>query len=182
VDGSNVYAVWADDTPGNSEIYFKKSDDGGVTWTADKRLTDNTGDSYEPDIIIVSGSNVYVVWADNRLWTSEIYFKKSGDGGATWTADKRLTDNAGYSSSPTIVADGSNVYVVWEDSLPGNVEIYFKESIDGGVTWPTRKRITYSGGYSANPAIAIVGPNIYVVWQDDRGGDSEIFFKKGLRP
>jgi len=176
VDASNIYVVWNDDTPGNPEIYFKKSVDGGATWTT-KRLTNNAGGSYA-SAIAVDASNIYVVWDDDTPGNCEIYFKKSDDGGATWTTDKRLTNNAGYSQYPAIAVDGSNINVVWNDDTPGNPEIYFKKSVDGGVTWTTNKRLTTNLGESWYPAIAVDGSNIYVVWYDDTPGNSEIYFKK----
>src|SRR4030042_1392055 len=111
------------------------------TWTASKRLTNNAGSSSYP-AIAVDGSNIYVVWEDNTPGNGEIYFKKSDDGGATWTTNKRLTNTAGGTYEPAIAVDGSNIYVVWYDYTPGNDEIYFKKSDDGGVTWTTNKRLT----------------------------------------
>jgi hypothetical protein len=179
VDGQSIYVVWQDDSPGNSEIYFKKSDDGGTTWTINKRITWTAHRSHSPAIAI-DGSNIYVVWQDdNSPGNSEIYFKKSDDGGTTWTTE-RLTDNAGYSNDPAIAVDGSNIYVVWEDSTPGNPEIYFKKSVDGGVTWIKNKRLTNTAGYSWYPAIAVDGSNIYVVWEDETPGNPEIYFKKSV--
>lgn len=43
--GTSVYAVWSDSTPGNSEIFFKRSTDNGVTWKATKNLSSNSGAS-----------------------------------------------------------------------------------------------------------------------------------------
>ncbi len=68
--------------------------------------------------------------------------------GDTWTTNKRLTNNAGASFYPAIAVDGSNIYVVWEDDTPGNPEIYFKKSDDGGATWTTNKRLTNNAGDS----------------------------------
>ncbi|OGW51706.1 MAG: hypothetical protein A2Y81_09505 [Nitrospirae bacterium RBG_13_43_8] len=177
VDGSNIYVVWWDTRPGNYEIYFKRSVDGGVTWKNDRRLTNNAGYSQYP-AIAVDGSNIYVVWHDYTPGIPEIYFKRSVDGGVTWKTDKRLTNNAGYSFFPAIAVDGSSIYVVWEDNTPGNYEIYFKRSVDGGVTWKTDKRLTNNAGVSYDPAIAVDGQNIYVVWYDDTPGNEEIYFKK----
>jgi len=176
VDGQTIYVVWDDDTPGNNEIYFKKSVDGGATWKANKRLTNNAGGSYAP-AIAVDGSNIYVVWFDSTSENPEIYFKKSVDGGATWTIDERLTNKAGVSEAPSITVAGSNIYVVWEDSTSGNWEIYFKNSDDGGNTWKANKRLTNNVGDSYAPAIAVDGSNIYVVWTDGIPGNPEIYFK-----
>jgi hypothetical protein len=179
VDGSNIYVIWGDDTSGNWEVYFKKSDDGGATWTKSKRLTWNAGNSYAQSMA-VDGLNVYVLWEDDTPGNPEIYFKKSDDGGATWTKSKRLTNNEGNSYAPSIAVDGSNVYVVWANFMPSlaNYEIYFKQSDDGGATWTTNKEITTNSGSSRDPAIAVDGSNIYVVWDDDTPGNWEIYFKK----
>jgi predicted neuraminidase len=178
VDGSNIYVVWQDNTPAShSEIYFKKSDDGGDTWTTNKRLTYNAGYSEYP-AIAVDASNIYVVWQDDTPGNHEIYFKKSDDGGDTWTTSKRFTNNVGSSRRPAIAVDGSNIYVVWEDYTPGNAEIYFKKSDDRGDTWTTNKRLTYNAGISEAPVIAVDSSNIYVVWNGWTPGFVEIYFKK----
>src|SRR4030043_459614 len=179
VDGSNIYVVWQDNIPDllNEEINFKRSVDGGVTWKTNKRLTNNAGYSQDP-AIAVDGLNIYVVWEDTTPGNYEIYFKKSVDGGATWETNKRLTSNAGVSYAPAIAVDGSNIYVVWQDNTQGDEEIYFKRSVDGGVTWKTDKNLANNADDSRYPAIAVYGPNIYVVWQDATPGNNEIYFKK----
>src|SRR4030042_2971959 len=180
VDGSNIYVVWDDNTPGNYDIYFKKSDDGGITWTT-KRLTTNAGARYPS--IAVNGPNIYVVWTAYATPGSfEIYFKKSDDGGVTWSPNKRLTNNAGISWLPAIAADGPNIYGVWQDAPPGNYEIYFKKSEDGGATWSANERLTNNAGDSQYPAIAADGSNIYVVWQHfiPTPANYEIYFTKGV--
>jgi len=180
VNGSNIYVVWTDSTPGNYEIYFRRSVDGGVTWKTDKNLTNNADDSRYP-AIAVDGSNTYVVWQDYTP-AEEIYFKKSGDRGVTWTTYKRLTNTLDDSRYPAIAVDGSNIFVVWQDATPGNNEIYFKKSVDGGVTWAANKRLTNDELGSMYPSIAADGPNIYIVWQNfiTFPPNFEIYFKKGV--
>jgi hypothetical protein len=171
VDGSNIYVVWQDDTPGNSEIFLNYSTDGGTTWTT-KQLTSNSGSSENPSIA-VNDSNIYVVWQDDTPGNSQIYFEQSTDGGTTWKT-KRLSNNSGSSENPSIAVNDSNIYVVWQDDTPGENQIYFKQSTDGGTTWKTKK-LTKNSGSSENPSIAVNDSNIYVVWQDDTPGNSEIF-------
>jgi hypothetical protein len=72
--------LWSDDTPGNVEIYYKRSMDGGTTWTAfpasDPRFTMTSGDSWCPDIAVDSSDNLHIVWDDDTLGNQEIYYKK----------------------------------------------------------------------------------------------------------
>ena len=175
--GSNVYVVWRDDTPGNEEIYFRKSTDCGVTWQASKRLTNNVGDSSRP-AIAVRGANIYVAWNDYTPGNFEIFFRKSTDSGATWKTAIDVTNTAGDSFYPAIAVDGSSIFVVWHDETPGNAEIYFSMSVDGGAIWQAAKSLTHNTGASDASRIAISGANIYVVWEDNTPGNCEIFFKK----
>jgi len=179
ITGSNVYVVWGDRTPGNFEIYFKKSTDGGATWPITKRLTNNTGFSYRP-AVAVSGSNVYVVWDDNTPVNTEIYFRRSADGGVTWEKQVRLTSNDGASWRPAVAASGANVYVVWQDETPGNHDIYLRKSGDNGETWQAEKRLVNNTGESKSPQIAAIASKVYVVWQDDTPGNNEIYLRKSV--
>ncbi|MBI5620472.1 InlB B-repeat-containing protein [Candidatus Gottesmanbacteria bacterium] len=169
-----LYVVWADDTYGNSEIFLKKSIDGGANWTF-QRLTNNSGSSSAPSVA-VNGSNIYVVWADDTYGNYEIFLKRSIDGGATWQFH-RLSNNSGISQKPILTIDGNNVYVLWEDDSYGNYEIFLKRSIDGGATWQFQ-RLSNNSGISQKPILTIDGNNVYVLWEDDTYGNYEIFLKK----
>jgi hypothetical protein len=173
----NIHIVWEDESSGNKEIYYKKGSNGGSSWTT-KRLTWNNGESSHPFIAVESNDHIFVVWEDDSPGNFEIYFKKSTDGGATWTT-KRLTWNSDYSKNPCIAVDsGDNIYLVWHDSSKGNNEIFFKKSINGGSTWIT-KRLTWNLGLSNYPSAAAYSTgNIYVVWRETTPGNEEIFFKK----
>jgi PGF-pre-PGF domain-containing protein len=176
VNGNNLHVVWDDNRDGNYEIYYKNSTDAGVTWSSDVRLTNDAGYSYLPSIAL-NGSNIHVVWWDNRDGNYEIYYKNSTDAGVTWSSDVRLTNDASDSRYSTIALSESNTHVVWEDNRDGNYEIYYKNSTDAGVTWSSDVRLTNNIGHSYNPSIAVNGNNIHVVWDDDRDGNDEIYYK-----
>jgi hypothetical protein len=181
VDSSgNLHVVWYDDTLGNNEIYYKKSTDGGSTWMASQRLTVNSGDSEVPAVSVDSYSHVHVVWGDNMPGNEEIYHKKSTNGGATWMTSQRLTWNLGVSRFPDIAADSSgNLHVVWYDNTPGFAEIYYRKSTNGGATWMTSRRLTWSSYGSYWPAIAVDAyGNVHVVWSSIISWNNEIYYKK----
>jgi hypothetical protein len=171
---SGVYVVWEANTPGNNEIYLKKSTNGGATWQALKRLTTNSGFSSSPAIAVM-GSSVYVVWHDTTPGNDEIYFMKSANKGATWQPSLRLTNNSGYSTAPALAVKDSSVYVVWYDNTPGNFEIYHRTSTNGGADWQAVERLTKNSGSSASPSIGVGGSKIFVVWCDLTPGNYEIY-------
>jgi len=177
VSGMVVHVVWHDLRDGNIEIYYKRSPDGGVSWGGDTRLTSFTGQSVNPSVT-VSGSVVHVVWREQRDGNMEIYYKQSSDGGLNWGADTRLTNNTANSQFPSVAVSGSVVHVVWWDFRNGNDEIYYKRSTDGGVSWETDTRLTSNSAESQYPSVAVSGSVVHVVWNDDRDGNWEIYYKR----
>lgn len=130
VSGTVVHVVWREDRDGNEEIYYKRSTDAGASWGTDTRLTNNSSLSWNPTVT-VSGTVVHVVWYDFRDGNGEIYYKRSTDGGVSWGADTRLTNNTAESWSPSVSVSGSVVHVVWQDDRDGNWEIHYKNDPTG---------------------------------------------------
>ena len=175
--GDFVHAVWYDIRDGNREIYYKRSTDGGVSWGADTRLTNNSANSWYPSVS-VSSSVVHVVWQDNRDGNEEIYYKRSTDGGLSWGTDTRLTSNSGYSLSPSGAVSGSEVHVVWYEDRDGNNEIYYKRSSDGGISWGADTRLTNDLADSYGSSVSVSGSVVHVAWQDKRDSNYEIYHKR----
>ena len=136
-------------------------------------------------VMAVSGSAIYVAWEDWRDGRRDIFFNRSIDGGATWLPeDVRIeNDPPGLSDStfPRIAADGSTVYVVWQERRnfvdPGKLspgydpDVFFNRSTDGGLTWlPQDVRLDSGVPFTlvvdAEPRMAASGSNVYVVWED----------------
>ncbi len=175
--GLTVCAAWHDNRDSNTEIYYRTSTDGGLNWGAETRLTNNTASSEEPSVI-VSGSDVHIVWHDNRDGNWEIYYNRSTDGGLSWGTDTRLTNNIYNSLWPIVTASESAVDVVWYDDRDGNTEIYFKRSTDLGLSWDTDTRLTNNSGGSSYPSVSASGPSVHVVWYDNRDGNYEVYYKQ----
>jgi len=134
------------------------------TWQATKRLTWNSGISGRASIAVDSNNYIHVVWNDDSPGNYEIYFKKSTNGGTTWST-KRLTYTSGDSHDPAITADSSDyIHVVWYGWISYNYVMYHKKSTDGGASWTT-KRLTWKPGGSYSPALAADSSgNIHIVW------------------
>lgn len=175
--GQFFHLFWEDYRDGNLEIYYKCSTNSGISWEADIRLTNNPNESHSRSSW-ANGSIVHVVWYDSRDGNYEIYYKRSTDNGITWGQDLRLTNNPSISERPTVSASGSNVHVVWGDMRDGNWEIYYKRSIDGGLTWGQDVRLTNNPSIASFPSMQVSGTSIHLVWVDNRDGNDEIYYKK----
>ena len=120
----------------------------------------------------VVDNNIYKVWSDNTSGNNEILFVKSTNGGNSFTVPKNISNNTGNSENPAIAVSGNSVYVVWSDNTSGNNEILFVKSTNGGNSFTVPKNISNNTGNSENPAIAVSGNSVYVVWSDIVSGNN----------
>lgn len=182
----NPHVVWSESVPGEgNEIFYKKSTDGGAAWTPAKRLTWSSDVSDSPVITVDASGNPHLVWI-RFLGTmgTQIHYKNSSDGGTSWTATKRLTWTSSYCSSPSIAVDASsNLHLVWSRAPEsGGREVYYKKSSDGGASWTSGKRLTWTSGSSESPAIAVdPSGNPHIAWKESLGtwpdNQQEVFYK-----
>lgn len=176
VNNAYIYLAWCDSTPGNEEICFRRSANRGSTWQSAQRLTFTSGSSSAP-AMAVKNANVYLAWHDDTPGNEEVYFRRSDDRGVTWQTVKRLTNDAGISADAAVAVAGANVYVAWEDDTPGNYELYFRMSADGGATWEGAERLTNNAATSGLPDLGANGTTAFVAYCDDTPGNIEIYFK-----
>jgi S1-C subfamily serine protease len=78
LDCANVFAVWSDNTYGNSRIFFTKSSDNGSTFNMPVDINVDTGIAGDPQISYnYEAAILYVIWQNNLTGHSAIYFTKS---------------------------------------------------------------------------------------------------------
>jgi hypothetical protein len=165
--GNRVYVFWDDDTPGNAEIFYTVSQDGGQTFSAPLNLSQNTGRSILPKIALSSQGILHVVWQDDTPGNREILYAQSADGSRTFTPARNISQNAGRSLSPVIAVANANVYIAWDDATPGNHEIFYVHSSDGGLSFSNTTNLSQSLSFSAAPAIAAFENQVHVTWTEE---------------
>lgn len=149
-------------------------------WMPDRRLTVDSADSqlsynFARSIAADEAGRVHVVWYDKRDGNSQIYYKRSADGGETWEPEVRLSYDPALREHPAIAASGNHVYVVWHDTRNEGLDIFFKSSADGGLTWSGETPLTTDGS-SAYASIAAEGETIHVIWgSHQEGPQTEIY-------
>ena len=153
----NVYLSWASDPPGaidNSDVYFSRSVDGGVTWTPEVQVGGGTAtDQFEPFVEVGGNGTLTMAWYDRRNDPAhnaliDVYATFSRDGGATLDPITRLTDvsfpvpplsrqmTASGNFDPGtsacymgeyigVAADAENFYYAWGDNRDTVVSSHF---------------------------------------------------------
>ncbi|MCK9400047.1 MAG: exo-alpha-sialidase [Bacteroidales bacterium] len=170
--GTNVGPPWY------IELFYIRSPDGGSSWGKITQMTYNFGETYMP-CMAVSDSVTHLVYDDYHFNWGEIMYKRSTDMGLTWESDVRLTVDPAWSVTPSVCAVDSIVHVAWRDERDNDkLEIYYKRSTDWGITWGEDTRLSFDSLVSTRPSIAASGSNVYLVWQDHRDQNAEIYFMK----
>jgi hypothetical protein len=124
----------------HDETYvFRRSDDGGITFTDPETVTQNSADS-GPELV-ATGDHVYVIYQEAGSTSSDsgpVFIQGSLDRGETWTDPVLIHDNAAafdlaVSSSGGVVASlaetSSYVFVAYPDGVVNNHPVV--TTIDG---------------------------------------------------
>jgi len=150
-------------------------------WEPDRKLstTDSAATLNEnmARCVVTCADTVHVIWCDTRNNGSAIYYKRSSDQGTTWGPDTRLSGTPGFAGFPTLAVSGTNVHLVFRDQRTGRYCSYYKRSTDGGWNWGQDVFISDSTLFNWWPAIAAVGPRVYVALNMDTV-NSEVYFRR----
>ncbi|MBM3977573.1 MAG: hypothetical protein FJ299_11360 [Planctomycetes bacterium] len=192
VAGTKFHVVWVDSRNGQSDIYYSRSLDRGVTWSAAPQRLDTgsapgSSASTKPRIQ-AAGNAVYVIWLDEQNGQSDVYFNRSLDAGATWLAapirlDTGSAPGAAAGDLPNLALNGNKLAAVWQDARNGLTDVYVNRSLDQGTTWlasDVRMDVGSPPGaaLSADSVIAYTGSTIIASWEDWRDGGVGIYVNR----
>lgn len=179
----DLFAAWQERSPDEStDILFNRSEDRGVTWLPESiRLNTSPPGGHtsrEPRVTADGERGVYVVWEDSRHNTSDLYFNRSLDGGATWLdQDVWLTSvrpTLAAATGPILRADRSGrLYLLWNDFRETRYGLYFTRSLNRGTTWlPEAIRLDRHQEPAITWAPSLANDDdghVYVAWWEGAG-------------
>ena len=181
--GENVHVVWSDRRASGGvyyEVWYKRSTDGGVSWSADISITVPDDDHSWFPAVGVSGPFVHIVWADAR---GDIMYRRSTNYGASWDSPPIELGISGVSRQPhpSMAVDGPFVHVVWE-YWPDYwyAGICYIRSIDNGDHWGDGNYYDL-GVEDMNPCVAVSGPYVHLVWDKASGSPGNYLSRVGYR-
>lgn len=150
-----------------------------ITWDPIEEISEDRRIEYQRYPAIAAGSGkAYAVWADNGDRDYDIMLREHD--GLAWQLEEELNanDNSIDQWYPDVAVEGDNVHVVWQDPVNGDWDIMYR-SRSGGVLGPIEEiNVDLGIETQQNPRVAVYGGHVYVVWQDGRDGDWDIYFRE----
>ena len=113
----NVYVVWYEEAP-EGNVYFVKSNDAGGHFEKPISLDLGSGTSKFPQIATYQ-DQVYVIWSNNSTGNSDVFYRASFDGGATFGGIKNISndenDSLLFILGPQIAVTEQEIFTVFEN-------------------------------------------------------------------
>jgi hypothetical protein len=165
----NLNVIWMDNSPGNYALFFARSTNGALTFSAALNVSNHPSGSVagSPQIALDPSGNIDLVWQDNSAGHSAVFFSQSTDAGAHFSVPLMVSNASATGAGGQIAIDSTgNVDLAWQDNSPGYAAIFFGRSTDGGSNFSTPVNISNNPlGTNSVPSIHLDSSgNIYVVW------------------
>ena len=180
----NIYAVYLMMKTGHSVpswyVHLRRSSNGGAQWTTGININEGYGGyTYAFPSIGVNPVNdhIYAVWdsrKDRFYGKNQVYFSRSTDRGATWSAPMNISADPDRNHYPEMVVDAAgNINVIWSRS--GG--LWFRRSTNGGDTWSQTVQVSETGRNTYWSRLAVdPSGNIKILWRSNMPSDYQIYF------
>jgi hypothetical protein len=166
-----------------------RSADDGATWSAPVTVTDDSVFGSHNFHALHAGRDgtLYASWLDARSGKSAAYVTRSVDGGATWSANVRVSPDVACPCCRTAIATAADgtVYLAWRGVFAGNErDVVVARSTDKGATWsaPVRAhadRWVYDGCPHAGPSLQVDAAGaVHVAWWTGREGGAGTWYAR----
>ncbi len=214
VENNDIFVIWRDytnlDNSGSDTDIFYRCNLTGSSWEDIQVISEpvfglnqNTGWSYEPELVVENG-DIYVAWHDssnlNNAGSDWDILLRCNITGSDWEDIFIVSEpvegqnqNTGSSSDPSFVIENNNFYIVWHDTsnvdnAGTDYDIFYRCNLTGS-GWEAVQVISeplvnsnINIGTSRYSDIAIYNNDIYVVWTDNNdtnnanASEYDIFF------
>jgi hypothetical protein len=169
-----LFVAWRAVLPGHvRDIVVARSGDGGVTWTEPTRVHADDwvypGCPHAGPSIQVDRSNqLHVAWWVGKEGAAGVYYARSPDGGATFTAPVAL-GIAKYSQPAHVqmaLGPRGDVVVAWEDGTRQVPRVVVRISRDGSTTFGPSEPASAPDRAAQFPVLALTDSTVTLAWSE----------------
>ncbi len=180
---TNYLVVWQEKRNNSYDIYGTRINQEGVVLDPEGIPISSAPNWQQLPAVSFDGNNFFVVWQDYRNFHltnfSDIYGARVSQNGIILDTNGIIISPWALSQySPSLVFDGINYLVVWEQQRYASYECDIcgtRVTRSGDILEPNSFPISTIGNYQNKPAVSFDGNNFLVVWQDGRNGSTDIY-------
>lgn len=175
----------------NWDIDFTEGHPINGIYKFDKPIRANDDSSgnwhYAPSLSVDDEKNVCIAWLDARNGNYDIYFSHGIKENGIWQFSQNARVNDDFTNAsqytPSMAFENGSAYIAWYDDRNKDFDIFFSTGRLENNSWKFGKNIRINDDTGnrdqMHPALAVGNGEIFVVWEDERDGTSNIYFSKG---
>ena len=178
-DADEYFVTWDKENDKDTEILFIKGHKNynkihNITNLS--KLNDEGIDGGETQVA-ANAEHVLVTWTSNMpVDKKHLYVSSSINDGNDFGNSVRLP-SINSSNVENIIIDG-NSYIVWQDNIYGNQDIFFTKSNMNGTSIDKPINVSNNTGISECPSITVSKNGIHMVWEDETTGNHEVLYTR----
>ncbi|HEY9398632.1 MAG TPA: sialidase family protein [Nitrososphaeraceae archaeon] len=178
-NAGEYYVAWNKKNNKDTEVLFikgHKDDNNTHNFANLSKLNNEAIDGGESQVTAFA-DRVLVSWTSNLpVDKKHVYIRNSSNNGNDFGNTIRLP-SFNSSNVENIIING-NTYVVWQDNINGNQDIFLTKTNINGTSIDKPVNVSHNTGISECPSITVSRNEIHMVWEDDTTGNHEVLYKR----
>lgn len=136
-------------------------------WFEPKKISDKSIENQYFSTVMAIGNLTSIIWQDESLRQSQLFFAKSSDLGKTWSNVMPVFSNVSRPQhTPSISSHKNNLILAWTESSEEKSDIFFSKSYNYGNSWVKPLQINLdSETDNEKPIIHSNDDDIVIIWQ-----------------
>lgn len=127
--------------------------------------------------VAADADHVIVSWTSNiPVDKKYVYISSSMNKGNSFGNNIPLSSTNSSNVENILIND--NLYIVWQDNIDGNQEIFYTKSNTNGTSIYKSINVSNNMGISECPSITVSTSGIHMIWEDDTTGNHEVLYKR----
>lgn len=122
-------------------------------------------------------NRVIVTWTSNIPINKKYVYVSSSMNNGNDFGDNIPISSTNSSNVENIIID-DNSYIVWQDNIDGNHDIFYTKGNTNGISIDKPLNVSNNIGISECPSIAVSTSAIHMIWEDDTTGNHEVLYKR----
>lgn len=175
---NEYYITWDRRDHKDTEILLSKGhkDYNIQNVTQIEKLNNEDVDGGESQVA-ADANRVIVTWTSNIPINAKYVYVSSSMNNGNDFGDNIPISSTNSSNVENIIID-DNSYIVWQDNIDGNHDIFYTKGKTNGISIDKPLNVSNNIGISECPSIAVSTSAIHMIWEDDTTGNHEVLYKR----